>query len=127
MNGPSADLRYDEQRAYVTGRASKIDLTLDVTHVRYQQAINGEDDAYSTSAAVGYTASPKARFVADVEYAKNPDFDRDVRGMLSFIYTFDAKLGGTGAKTRSVGAGKTPGGTHCQEGGINPIPCGKKN
>ena len=126
MDGPTDRLQYDEQRLYGVKKISKIDLTLDLMHVGYQQAINGVNNAYTTSGAVGYALSSKARIVADIEYGKNPDFDRDVRSMLTFVYTFDAKLGGTDAKTRTAGAGKPAVGTHCQEGGTNPVPCEKK-
>jgi hypothetical protein len=33
--------------------------------------------------------SAQARLVADVEYSKNPQFNKDVRGMLTFVYRFD--------------------------------------
>jgi len=98
MNGPTADLRYDEQRVYLTKKISKLDMTLDFLHVAYDEAINGENDAYTAIAAAGYALTPKARIVADVEYAKNPDFNSDVRGMLTFVYAFDGKLGGATAK-----------------------------
>jgi hypothetical protein len=104
MSGPTADLRYDEQRAYVFKQIAKADVTLDFLHVAYDEAINGVSDAYTTTAAAGYSFTPKARFVADVEYAKNPDYNRDVRGMLTFVYAFDAKLGGA-AKTTTPAAG----------------------
>ena len=107
MDGPTDQLQYDEQRVYVTKKFSKADITLDVLRVAYQQEINGVKDAYTTTAAAGYTLSPKARLVADIEYSKNPQYDKDVRGMLTFVYTFDAKLGSTG-KTAPAKSG-TPG------------------
>lgn len=91
MHGDSDSNRYDEQQAYVTTRIKKADLSLQGVRVAYKVAINGVRDAYSTSAAAGYTISPKARAVADVEYSKTPDFNKDVRGMLTFIYNFGAK------------------------------------
>ena len=109
MDGPTEPLQYDEQRAYVMKKISKMDLTLDVIHVSYQQAINNVSDAYTGTAAVGYALSPKARLVADVEYMKNPDYDRDVRGMLTFVYAFDAKLGGTAKTTQPAGTKKSGG------------------
>ena len=108
MDGPTAQLQYDDQRIYVTKQFSKTDITLDILHVAYQQEINGISDAYSLTAAAGYALTPKARVVADVEYAKNPQFDKDVRGMLTFVYAFDAKIGGA-AKTAPAATG-TPGG-----------------
>jgi len=89
MNGPTTDLRYDEQRAYVFKKFAKADVTLDLVHVAYDQAINSVSDAWSGSAAVGYNFTPKMRVVADAEYSKNPDYDRDVRGMLTMVYSFD--------------------------------------
>ena len=89
MNGPTVDLRYDEQRLYVFKKIAKADVTLDVVHVAYDQAINGVEDAWSASAAFGYSFTPKARIVADAEYAKNPDYNSDVRGMLTLLYSFD--------------------------------------
>jgi hypothetical protein len=109
MNGPSADLRYDDQRVYLTKKISKLDLTLDVLHVAYDEAINGVSDAYTTTAAAGYAFTPKARFVADVEYSKNPEFNRDVRGMLTFVYAFDAKLGSGAAATAPAAGAAKPG------------------
>ena len=93
MDGPTADLKYDEQRIYIFKKFSKADVTLDVVHVAYDQAIKGVSDSWSGSAALGYSFSPKLRAVADAEYAKNPDFDQDVRGMLSLVYNFDMPLG----------------------------------
>jgi hypothetical protein len=61
-------------------------------HIGYEQAINNETDAWNISAALGYTFTPKLRVVADAEYATNPDFDSDVRGMLSLVYSFDFPL-----------------------------------
>jgi hypothetical protein len=91
MDGASTDLQYDEQNLYVWTKISKIDLSLQGIHVAYDQAINGVTDAYNASATAGYSFTPKIRAVADIEYSKNPDFDSDVRGMLSFVYLFDVK------------------------------------
>jgi len=77
--------------------------------VSYEQPVNDVSDAYTGTAAAGYTFSPKARIVADVEYVSNPDVIREVRGMLNFVYNFDAKLGGAAKTAPSAGAAK-PGG-----------------
>jgi hypothetical protein len=106
MNGPSDDLRYDDQRVYLFKKIAKADMTLDFVHVSYEQSVNGVSDAYTGTAAAGYTFSPKARIVADVEYVTNPDVIREVRGMLNFVYNFDAKLGGAAKTAPSAGAAK---------------------
>lgn len=92
MNGPADALRYNEQRAYVFKKISKADVTLDALHVDYDTAINGETDAWSGSAALGYSVTDHLRFVADGEYSQNPDSDKDVRAMLSMQYGFDFPL-----------------------------------
>jgi hypothetical protein len=97
MNGPTVDLRYDEQRAYIFKKFSKADVTLDVLHVAYDQAINSVSDAWTGSAALGYSFTPKARVVADASYSTNPDFDRDVQGMISLVYSFDLPQAATPA------------------------------
>jgi hypothetical protein len=91
MRGESDTNRYDEQRAYVTAKMGRSDLSLQGMHVAYKAAISGVKDAYNAGAAAGYAFSPKARAIADVEYAKNPYFNKDVRGMLTFVYNFGTK------------------------------------
>jgi hypothetical protein len=101
MDGASAALRYDEQNLYVWTKISKADISIQGIHVAYDQAINGVTDAYNASATLGYSFTPSTRAVADIEYSKNPDFDSDVRGMLSFVYLFDVKSDTQKPKTGS--------------------------
>ena len=109
MNGPSDDLRYGDQRVYLFKKIAKGDMTLDFVHVSYDQSVNGVSDAYTGTAAAGYTFSPKARIVADMEYVTNPEVIREVRGMLTFVYNFDARLGGAAKSTPSTGTAKPVG------------------
>ena len=94
MDGPTERLQYDDLRVYMTKKLSRLDLTLDAVHVAFQQPISGESDAYTGSAAAGWSFSQSTRLVADVQYAKTPDYDKDVRGMLTLIYNFDVRSGG---------------------------------
>ena len=103
MDGPTDSLQYDDLRVYVTKKIQKVDITLDFLWVHYQQAINGVDNAYTGVAAAGLMLSPKAKIVADVEYSKNPDFDKDVRGMLTLVYSFDVST----AKKSAGAAGRS--------------------
>jgi hypothetical protein len=52
------------------------------------------------SLAVGYELMKSLKVSADIEYAKNPDFDEDVRAFAKVIYGFDVALsrGKEGAK-----------------------------
>ncbi len=86
MNGDSDRFRYDEQSLYLSKPIGKADISLQAMRVAYSQEINGVKDAYNVAGAAGYSFTPKARMVADVEYAKNPDFNSDVRGTLTFVY-----------------------------------------
>ena len=109
MDGPTDRLQYDDYRVYVTMKFSPLDITLDLYQVSYKQPINGVDNAYSGTAAAGINLSPAMRLVADVEYAKNPDFDKDVRGMLTFVWRFDtASAPAAKTKTRKASAAATP-------------------
>ena len=95
MDGDADRLKYDEYRVYGYSKLGKIDVSLDVIDVKYDSAINGVSNAYSVSLAAGYDLTDRLKVGADVEYAKNPDFNRDVRAFLKAIYQFDV---GTGAR-----------------------------
>ena len=107
MNGETDRLRYDEQSLYISKTISKADISLQGIHVGYVQEINGVKNAYNVSAAGGYSFTPKARLVADVEYSQNPDFNSDVRGMLTFVYRFDAKFEQQQTQTKKAGSKKS--------------------
>ena len=61
--------------------------------VRYDVARNNVKDAYSVTLAAAYEVRERLKLGADVEYAKNPDFNKDVRGFLKLIYQFDLGYG----------------------------------
>lgn len=90
MDGSTDRLKYDEMGIYVSQKIARADISLQYTHLIYQQEINGIKDADSASAALGYAITPKARVVADVQYNKTPDMKDDVRSMAKFVYAFDA-------------------------------------
>ena len=98
MGGQADALRYNEYRLYGHKHFSKIDVTADLLSVAYVTEINGVKNAYTASLACGYAFTPKARLGADVEYSRNPYFDKDVRGLIQFVYNFDAAFGATGRK-----------------------------
>lgn len=93
MDGDSSRLQYDEYRIYAAKRMQKLDIAVDLLDVKYKEAINGVSNAYSVALAAGYVLKEKLKLGADVEYSKNPDFDKDVRLFLKLIYQFDAELG----------------------------------
>ena len=89
MNGAIDRLRYDELGSYVSQKFAKFDVSLQLIHLAFEQEINGVKNADSASAALGVSITPKARLVADVKYANDPQFKRDVQAMATFIYSFD--------------------------------------
>jgi hypothetical protein len=93
MKGENDSLRYDELGIYATGKISPFDLSVQLDHLVYKQEINGVKNADNASAALGYALTPKARIVADVKYARDPQYTRNVQGMATFVYSFDEHYG----------------------------------
>ncbi len=93
MDGEADRLRYSEYRAYASKKYGKYDLTLDLLDVKYDAPINGVSNAYSATLAAGYETTERLLLGADVEYSKNPDFDRDVRLLVKAVYRFDTGTG----------------------------------
>lgn len=96
MDGESARLSYDEYRLFASKKVGPFDFTLDLFDVRYDSYINGTKDAYYAAAGLGWAMSDRMRVAADVELSRTPDFDKDVRGMVIFTYSFDKKFGSEG-------------------------------
>ncbi len=88
MDGETDELSYNQFRLYGQKNYGKIDVTVDIFDVNYDEKIRGEDNAISLSLAGGYAISDKARIGADFEYAENPNFDEDLRVFIKFIYQF---------------------------------------
>ncbi len=93
MDGETERLRYDEYRVYGYKKYGRLDVTVDLLEVAYDAAINGETSARSASLGAGYDLTEKLRLGADVQYGRNPDFDREVRGFVKLIYQFQFAAG----------------------------------
>lgn len=93
MNGETERLAYDEYRIYASKMFHKTDVTIDLLNVKYKEAINGETNAYAATLAAGYELTEKLKLGADLEYSKNPNFDKDVRLFARMVYTFDVARG----------------------------------
>jgi hypothetical protein len=90
MDGVTDKLRYDEYRAYVSGKFGKLNLTADYFIVRYETPIDGIKDAYAAVLAGGFDFTKGVRLAADVEYARNPFYKEDVRGLVKLVYDFES-------------------------------------
>lgn len=104
MDGETKDRQYSEYRLYTGRKIYKIALTADALLVKYDEAVNGVKSAYTVALAGGYALSPKTTVGADIEYAKNPYYDKDVRAFLKLVYNFDfAPAAPTAAPARKKG------------------------
>ncbi len=93
MNGATDKVRYNEYRVYGYKKLGKFDFTADLLDVVYDAPIFGVKDSYSGSLAAQYDLAEAWKLGADVEYSHNPDFNKDVRGMVKLLYRFGAKGG----------------------------------
>ncbi len=98
MDGETDRLKYDEYRVYASMKMmEKLDVTVDLFDVKYKEAINDVTNAYSAAVAAGYELMERLKVGVDVEYSKNPDFNKDVRLLAKVNYGFDFG-GGAGKK-----------------------------
>ena len=98
MDGDADRLKYDEYRVYAYTKLGAADIAVDLIDVKYDAAMNGVKNSYSASIAGEYNLSEQWRLGADVEYSKNPTFDKEIRTFLKAIYRFDIGSGaGKGA------------------------------
>ena len=93
MEGDTDKLKYAEYRLYGYKKFGHLDVTADVIDIAYVSAINGVKDAYAASLAAQYDLTEVWKLGADIEYAHNPDFDKDIRTFFKVLYHFGAKGG----------------------------------
>ena len=98
MSGETDTLKYYDYRAYVYKKLGKADITADLFTVSYDVEISGVKNAYSASLAGGYYVMEQGRLAADIEYAHNPYYDKEVRGFVKFVYNFGSPYGAKGGK-----------------------------
>ncbi len=96
MEGEIDKLRYVEFRAFASKKIGPADLTIDAINVNYDKEINGNRNSYAITGAALYEVNRKLKVGADVEYSRNPDFDRETRALVKAIYTFDSKFAAEG-------------------------------
>jgi hypothetical protein len=96
MAGDIDRLCYTEIRAYVTKKIGRADLTLDALDVNYKKSINGVSNSIAVTGAAGFEFNRKLKIRGDLQYSKNPDFDKEVRALVMATYTFDSKFAAEG-------------------------------
>ncbi len=100
MDGDTNRLKYDEYRIYASKKINKFDVAVDVMDVKYKEPINGVTSAYSATIAAGYELKHNLKVGLDIEYAKNPDFNKNVSTFAKVIYGFDLGGGSHGSQDK---------------------------
>jgi len=93
MAGEADRLKYSEYRVYGYKKFGKLDVTADLIEVAYASAINDVKNSYSGSLAAQYKLAETWNLGADLEYSRNPDFNKDIRAFIKLLYHFGAKGG----------------------------------
>jgi len=102
MDGHDARLEYTEYRLYAMKKLGKADLTLDVIDLYYDSEARMNEDRNSVTvvAAGSYELNPALRLGASVDYANNPFFDDELKGLVKLTYLFDVNRSAEGRTTR---------------------------
>jgi hypothetical protein len=96
MAGEVDKLKYDEYRIFGSKSFGPVSITLDFFDVHYESPINGIQNTYALSAAVGYAVTPALQIAADVEFSRTTDSDNAIAGLLKLVYRFDTNFGAEG-------------------------------
>ncbi len=99
MEGANNRLRYDEYRLYALRKLGHMEVSADFIDIRYDKSINGVTDSFALTGSAGYEINEQLKIGADLEYSRNPDFDREVRGLMKLTYLFDTKHSEGGGKS----------------------------
>jgi hypothetical protein len=96
MEGAVDRLRYVEFRTFAAKKFGHADVTVDFININYDKSINDITNSYAVTGACGYEVSRQLKVGADIEYSRNPDFDREVRALVKATYSFDTKFAAEG-------------------------------
>ena len=96
MAGEIDKLRYEEYRIFGSKSIGPISLTVDFFDVQYESPINGIQDTYALSAAVGYAITPSLQVSGDVGYSRTTDSNNAVTGLFKLVYRFNTNFGAEG-------------------------------
>jgi hypothetical protein len=96
MAGEIDKLKYDEYRIFASKNIGPVNLTVDLFDVHFESSINGIQNTYALSAAVGYAVTPALQVSGDVEYSRTTDSSNAVACMFKLVYRFDMNLGAEG-------------------------------
>ena len=67
-------------------------MTVDFFDVQYDEERNDIEHALALVGALGYNFTQRARGGVDLEYARNPFFDDELKVFLKFIYRWGRQV-----------------------------------
>lgn len=98
VHGDEAENQYQEFRAHASAPVGPLGVSLSGQYLKFAEAIDGEDTALTAALDLSYPASPALEFSASVEYGKNPEYSREVKGLLTVLWRYDASMKNGGTK-----------------------------
>jgi hypothetical protein len=96
MDGNNDKLRYNEFRVYASTRIDKLGLTADFFDVDYDRSINDIKNTLVVTASATYDITEQLRISANMDYAKDTEYDNAITGFLKLTYAFEKKFGSEG-------------------------------
>lgn len=101
MDGKSDRLNFNEYRVYASKKIGEADLTLDLIDVNYDsgKSMNNVTNAMTIITALSYELSHSLKIGADLDFSRNPDFNREFKGLVKLTYLFDTKHAAGGETT----------------------------
>lgn len=91
MEGAENRLQYNEYRLYALKKMKHADISADIFAVRYDKPVNGIRESLAASCSGVYEINEQMKVGADIEFARNPEYYRELRGLVKFVYAFDTK------------------------------------
>jgi hypothetical protein len=86
MDGKTDALIYTEYRFFASLNIDQVELAADFLDVKYDIERNGIKNTYSISGYIGYIFSKSLSVSGDIEYGKNPEFDREIKTLFKLVY-----------------------------------------
>lgn len=98
VRGDSNLDRYRQLSAHATTAFGPLNVFAGAERLDYEAPINGVKSAAIGSLGLGYKAGRALEFSVSAEYGKTPEFDREIKGLFSVLWRFDAAARKGGAK-----------------------------
>jgi hypothetical protein len=91
MDGENSRLRYSELRIYALKKLGHYDFNAEIFNLRYDTPINDIRNSFYVSGSAGYEINERMKIGADLEFARTPDFVRELKALVKFTCAFDIR------------------------------------